>query len=448
MPPTDRDRQIEALLARYRKLLEQRLPAGPQKIDQIEQTVEEISREMERELTRRILDEQDRSQEARASSASCACGAPARSRGTRERRLITAHGEHVLTRRYYYCERCRHGFAPLDDALGLDRGTTTPTVRQWIAEVAAKLPFEETSALLARLTPVAVSAATIERVAVAVGSALAAAQQQTAQRHHGGQLPLPERKPARLYISMDGKMTPLRDAWHKDGSAGALHCRYGECKTGAVYEARPGPNGDVGIQRAAYVATLKEVAVFSPLIATLAHQRGHHRAKEVIVLGDGAPWIWLVAAAQFPYAVQILDFYHVSERLFLVANSRFGEGTPAAKAWVTARQSELKADQIEAVLKAIAEWKPKSAAKRDLRQTHYRFLANNAERMRYGTYLKKGYQIGSGVIESACGHVVGQRLDQAGMHWREEAAEAIVCLRAALRSTHPPDLRPYCALAA
>ena len=28
MPPTDRDRQIDALLARYRKLLEQRLPAG------------------------------------------------------------------------------------------------------------------------------------------------------------------------------------------------------------------------------------------------------------------------------------------------------------------------------------------------------------------------------------------------------------------------------------
>jgi hypothetical protein len=445
MPPTDRDRHIEALLARYRKLLEQRLPTGPQRIDEIEQTVEEISQEMERELTRRILEEQAPSREA---GALCSCGAPARERGLRQRRLITIHGEQSLWRRYYYCARCRRGFAPLDEALGLDRGATTPLVRQWMAVVAAKLVFAEAADLLAQLTPVTVSAATVERVAVATGKALSADQQRTAQLHHDGQLPVPEQKPTRLYISMDGKMTPLRDQWCKDGSAGALHCRYGECKTGAVYEARPGPKGDAGVQRVAYVATLEDVSVFSPLIATLAHQRGHHLAREVIVLGDGAAWIWLIAAAQFPYAVQILDFFHVSERLFFLANARFGEGTEAAKEWVTARQTELKADQIEAVLAAIAAWKPKSAAKRDLREKQYRFLANNAERMRYGSYLKKGYQIGSGVIESACGHVVGQRLDQAGMHWREEAAEAIVCLRAALRSTHPPDLRPYCAMAA
>ena len=136
------------------------------------------------------------------------------------------------------------------------------------------------------------------------------------------------------------------------------------------------------------------------------------------------------------------------ERLFLLANARFGEGTEAAKEWVTARQTELKADQINDVERAIAAWKPKSAAKRELREKRYRFLANNAERMRYGTYLEKGYQIGSGVIESACGHVVGQRLDQAGMQLREATAEAVVCLRAALRSTQPPDLRPYCAMAA
>jgi len=436
---------MEALLARFGKLLEQRLPTGPQRIDEIEQTVEEISREMQRELTRRIVEEQEPSREA---GACCSCGATARERGRRQRRLITVHGEQHLWRRYYYCDHCRRGFAPLDEALGLDQGATTPRVRQWIATVAANLVFGEAADLLALLTPVTVSAATVERVTVATGQALAADQERTAQLHHEGQLPVPARKPTRLYLSMDGKMTPLRDAWRKDGSAGALHCRFGECKTGAVYEARPGPKGDTGVQRIAYTATLEDVTVFTPLIATLAHQHGHHLAKEVIVLGDGAAWIWLLAAAQFPYAVQILDFFHVSERLFLLANARFGEGTEAAKEWVTARQTQLQADQIDDVLAAIATWKPKSAAKRELKEKQSRFLMNNAERMRYGTYLEKGYQIGSGVIESACGHVVGQRLDQAGMHWREATAEAVVCLRAALRSTHPPDLRPYCAMAA
>jgi hypothetical protein len=64
--------------------------------------------------------------------------------------------------------------------------------------------------------------------------------------------------------------------------------------------------------------------------------------------------------------------------------------------------------------------------------------------MRYGTYLAKGYQIASGVMEARCKRVVGQRLDQAGMHWKQAAAEAIVTLRAATLSSCPVDLRPYC----
>jgi hypothetical protein len=56
--------------------------------------------------------------------------------------------------------------------------------------------------------------------------------------------------------------------------------------------------------------------------------------------------------------------------------------------------------------------------------------------------------IGSGVVEAACKYVIAQRLDQAGMHWREETAEAILTLRAAQLSTHPPDLKPHLAFVA
>jgi len=52
------------------------------------------------------------------------------------------------------------------------------------------------------------------------------------------------------------------------------------------------------------------------------------------------------------------------------------------------------------------------------------------------------------VVEATCKQVVAQRLDQVGMHWRPESAEAIVALRAAQLSTCPPDLRPHCALRA
>jgi hypothetical protein len=109
-----------------------------------------------------------------------------------------------------------------------------------------------------------------------------------------------------------------------------------------------------------------------------------------------------------------------------------------------ARQKELQADQLARVLTAIAQWQPQSAELRQLQASEYHYFANNAERMRYGTFTRKGYHIGSGVVESGYGHVLRRRLDQAGMHWRRETAEAIACLRAALYSTHPPDLRSYC----
>jgi hypothetical protein len=313
-----------------------------------------------------------------------------------------------------------------------------------MAHLAALAPFELAATTLKQLTGVCVSPASIERVALAVGSAFHQAQQAQAQEHQEGRLPQPAVRPQRLYIGLDGTMTPLRDPWRRDGSLGELACRFGECKIGVVYEARPGQKGDRGVLRKQYVATLGDVEAFAPLIGTAAHQAGHHFAKELIVLGDGAVWIWRLAARQFPTAIQIVDFYHASQHLWSLAHARFGEETPEAKAWVEARERELKQDQLGRVLAAIAVWNPKQAAQRKLKETEYQYFASNAERMRYGSYLSKGYHIGSGVVEAACRHVVGSRLDQVGMHWRQERAEAIVSLRAALCSTIAPDLHPYC----
>jgi hypothetical protein len=146
--------------------------------------------------------------------------------------------------------------------------------------------------------------------------------------------------------------------------------------------------------------------------------------------------------------VQILDFYHACDHLAKGAEAQYGKDTDQARQWQHARQAELKDNRIGAVLRAIAAWKPKSQAHHQLRRTEFRYFRHNAQRMRYKTFLEKGYHIGSGVVEAACKHVIAQRLDQAGMHWREETAEAILTLRAAQLSTHPPDLKPHLAFVA
>lgn len=447
MPPTaSRQVLIDQALAEYRRRLETALPSDTATLDEIETAVARIQQEISRDLQRRLVEE--RTQTARDNRLPCVCGHHARYRDQQRRCVVTRHGELPFFRPYYHCDHCRRGFAPLDAQLGLDAGETTTQVRLWLAELAALTDFVEAARLLSHFTPVSASPSTTERTAVHLGTALRQAQRQRAQTHQAGRLPVPSNKPQRLYLGMDGAMAPLRNPWKRDGSAGALVCRFGEAKLAVAYEAIPGPTGDVGVRQRAYLATMEGVETFGPLFGMLAHEHGQHRAKECIALGDGALWIWPVVAQHCPGAVEIVDFWHASQHLWVVANAQFGAETSAGKAWVTARQAELQQDKVGAVLRAIAAWKPATVEHRKRRRTEFRFFRHNAERMRYGTFLQKGYHIGSGVVEAGCRQVICQRLDQAGMHWRPENADAILALRAAFLSTHPPDLRPYCAMPA
>lgn len=330
----------------------------------------------------------------------------------------------------------------------LDAGGCTTRVREWAAHLGALLPFVQATNTLERLTRVGLSAATLERIALVVGNTLRQQQQAQVQAHHIGRLPEPVGKVRRrLYIGMDGVFVPLREQWKKDGSQGNLSCRYGECKVGVVYEPRIGKDGkDHQVVARTYTATLENAEAFGPMIGTLAHQEGHHLCRDVVVLADGAAWIWQIAAKQFQGATQIVDYFHACQHLSSVAEARYGVNSEGGKAWYKARCEDLLQDRLENVLKEISDWQPRSAVKRALRRTQYGYFVSNAERMRYQTFRDKGYHIGSGVVEAGCKQLATQRMKLAGTHWRQATAEAILTLRAAQLSTQPIDLRPYCAI--
>jgi hypothetical protein len=445
MTPEARERLIEEVLACYRDVLRQRLAQEPQTLDEIEQTVEDVSQVMDDELERRLLRRKERPDVPEENQAACPrCGGRSRYHDTEPRQLITRHGEHTLGRRRYYCRPCRQGFVPLDQQLGLDRGETSLQVRLWVAELAPRVAVGEGSGVLHRLTGVRLGVSTFERIAVHIGTALRQAERTAAAQHHAGQPPPVQRKPRRLYVSVDGIFAPLRDPWKKDGSRGPLTCRYGECKTAVVYEAKPGPQGDEGVRWRAYTATFAAVDQFAPLVGTLAHRAGHHFARELVFLADGQPYNWTLAGSQFPTAVQIVDFPHAVTHLSAVARAFFGEANTVVEEWVEARIQELLHDRVAAVIQAIAALSPGTDEQRQVQAREGGYFTSNAERMRYQTFRKHGYQIATGVMEAGCKQVVHQRLDQVGMHWRQETAEAFVALRAAVLSTAPPDLRPYC----
>ena len=58
-----------------------------------------------------------------------------------------------------------------------------------------------------------------------------------------------------------------------------------------------------------------------------------------------------------------------------------------------------------------------------------RYFENHREWMLYDKYLKAGYPIGTGVMESTCGHTVKDRMEGTGRRWSIEGAESTLLLR-------------------
>lgn len=460
MTPERKETLLDEAARRARELLAAQLDAvedRPLTVDEIEELVEQSSREAARWLEGRLIAEQT---PPAANAAPCPqCGQPARYKQTLHTQLLTIHGEQTVVGRYHYCASCRHGFCPQDLLLGIERGRkATRRVRAWMARFAVQEEcFAAVPPILSELRGLAVSESTVERTAVEVGEALAAFQQARAQTVVLDGAPAPELPAAaaatpaavepglpRLYLAMDGTMCPLRDRWRRDGSLGKLACRYGEAKVGMAFTTGQKDGLDEGIRTRGCIGTLRNIAVFTLLMLWLARQWGAQRAQELVVLGDGAAWIWNLARRYFPQAVQIVDLWHVLERLWTVAEARFGSRTSqAAKAWVGQMRGHLEHNLVGTVIAEMERWEPKRRTHQALRDEQLTFFENNRQRMQYKTYLAKGYMVGSGSIESRCKQLVQRRLHEGGMHWREATAEAILAIRACLQSTTPTDLRVY-----
>jgi hypothetical protein len=194
-----------------------------------------------------------------------------------------------------------------------------------------------------------------------------------------------------------------------------------------------------------YYADISDAQHFARLVWLKAYERGVSHAEEVVLLGDGAQWIWLRLGMLFPQAIQILDWYHAEDYLIQVAQAVFGPGTQPGITWLK-RELDLlwdgKVQQVIQDLETLQQAHPQIEAIHDT-ITYY---TNNQCRMNYPAYRERGLQIGSGTIESGCKRVAKARLDQAGMTWTVEGARAVLKARAAYLSGQWDDFwqnRPF-----
>ena len=148
---------------------------------------------------------------------------------------------------------------------------------------------------------------------------------------------------------------------------------------------------------------------------------------------DGERALWDMQRDYFSGAVGILDLFHVLERLWAVAHCFHARGATGRRVCGGAARDLLQGRVgyvIARPAEAVAKVDKLSGAKRKVVKAAMEYLANNREHMRYDEYLAAGYPIGSGVAEGACRHLVKDRMEQTGMRWTVEGAQAMLHVRA------------------
>lgn len=350
----------------------------------------------------------------------CACGGQAAFEGYRPKDVQTLVGWIGLRRAYYHCPQCGQSQLPLDDALGVARDQQSVGVRRLATRLGALLPFGQAAATLAETAGITLSASTLRGITEAVGAHREqVVQQQVADAWAEGLPAVPEMRPDRLYLAMDGVRILTTDGTGKEAKIGVL-----------AAEARR-PDGRWQRDATRYVASFAEATRFGQRLALAAHDQGVEQAAEVVVLGDGAEWIWQLAAEHAPQATCIVDWYHASERIWEMGRTHYGEGTAETRRWVDEQLTLLAAGQVEPLVQTwqTLPWTGRAAEVRDEQVTYF---TNQASRMAYDLYRERDLAIGSGLVESACKTLIGLREKGPGMRWTVAGAQAVANVRVLL----------------
>src|SRR5258705_12399928 len=150
---------------------------------------------------------------------------------------------------------------------------------------------------------------------------------------------------------------------------------------------------------------------------------------QVVLLIDGAAGLANMGRLCFPTAIQIVDFYHALEHAGKVLVALLGSKEhPDYKARRGRWAKQLLKDRVDKLItrarKECAGQPNAEAVEKELS-----YFVNNVERMQYGTFRRRGFFIGSGVVEAGCKTVIGARCNQSGMFWGKPGAENVLALR-------------------
>jgi hypothetical protein len=423
-------------------------PLRPRLADQSSRFIQ-LEREVEQEYRPRMLASLQGkvdmvAAEARAIAPACpCCGRPMVYHDTRRVSWRAHWGQLQAFPSRYRCSPCKQQRRPLLELLGVEPGRICGSLARRLGLLAAVAPYELAARLAQLFLGVTISAMGVWRVAQRLGQAAASYSEALSQYHadsrsEGASV---DNAPPAVILGVDGCTLGMQVRPHRRRRVGTEPLpalppieqgHFREVKTGVVLlpservETSPGRRSVV---RRFLVTCLGEAdEIFRRLYAQVRELGWVGPHTVVVIVGDGAEWIWK-RTPMFVHRCEILDFWHALEHAWDFAHLRYGEDAAQADRWVHRVAEDLRAGKVQAVIAGLKRLRPKTGELRESLQSLISYYSENAERMRYDEYLRLGYGIGSGAVESAHKQVVHARLRQAGMRWSEAGARRLLALR-------------------
>lgn len=397
---------------------------------------------------------------------------------TVEKEYVSLFGPITIRRAYYWKNDCSCGTYPLDKELELPEGKFSYALQNMLLKLMVSSPYSEALDTIHRIFKVQIwpqaAQALLERAASYVNS------------FYKGIKSYPETEGPVIVVTMDCKGVPMVPEERSQGNVKPQKVRRekGDKRKGLrrdavvtshfTFEPEARTPGDL-LKALMHSHTPEEKLKYKeekkakraegrnpgrqPInkqvhaamdgkenaFARLADQvllRNPSEDKKIIVLIDGASALKVrfqeeVKRRKWKGRIDayILDIFHATEYLWEAGSALYGEKSPQRSVWVKEKLEDVLEGKVGYVIGALKQilTKEKRLLSKSAEKALHKvivYFSNHKEMMNYKEYLAKGYPIGTGVIEGACGCLVKDRTDRSGMKWTHEGVQAILNLRA------------------
>jgi hypothetical protein len=421
--------RFDAWLNQLEARMEDRTPT----LEELTQAVLALRQELTQAVTEGLVEQAHRAALEQRTTVCPQCGQTLAARGLQERTVETLVGAVRLRRPYFYCLHCQQGSTPLDEVLQLTARRKQPDVQKAAVQLTKEVPDETACELFEQLTGLPLSAHTAHEVTQALATGLtvldvAPSREEIMAKITAVAMGQPWRPI--LVLAIDGAEVPTRPETAK-GRRGRKRARW----TGEWREAKGFRFSLLADDRIVQMLSWHQVQTDEEAAEALRQVKTAGLIPEMevrlCVIADGARWIWKQVQALFPAAVEILDYYHCSERLHKVAALQDGAHPERQREWCEAALARLYYGEVHGVIWGLQRMKPADAQAAEEISKLIAYLQRHQERLDYRFARKGGYPMGSGGIESANKFICHVRLKRSGAWWYVTNANQMLALRCA-----------------